>query len=147
VDGYADYAVIPVYNVIFGTVHTAIDAMAPFASLERLREVALPIRLSLLGVAGAKVEDVREALSHPVALAQCSRFLAEHPYITPVEAYDTAGAARMVAVRRDCTAAAIAGPWAAKHYRLEVIAEGLEDRADNATTFVLVRRRQHSLKE
>ena len=141
VDGYADFAVIPVHNIIYGTVHTALDAMAPFASLERLRELVLPIRLSLLGLPGATVDGVREVLSHPVALAQCGRFLAEHGSITPVDAYDTAGAARMVAVRRDPAVAAIAAPWAAKHYRLAVIAEGLEDRADNATTFVLVRRR------
>ncbi len=141
VDGLADFAVMPVHNVIYGIVHTALDAMAPFASLERLGEIVLPIRLSLLGLPGATVDGVREVLSHPVALGQCGRFLAEHASIIPVEAYDTAGAARMVAVRRDPSVAAIAAPWAAKHYRLAVIADGLEDRADNATTFVLVRRR------
>ena len=34
-----------------------------------------------------------------------------------------------------------AAPWAAAHYGLTVLAEGLEDRPDNATTFVLLRRR------
>ena len=99
------------------------------------------MRLALLGVNGATIDGVREALSHEMALKQCRRFLAKHPLITPVEAHDTAGAARMVAIRRDPTVAAIAAPWAAKHYGLTILAEGLEDRPDNATTFVLLGRR------
>ena len=77
-----------------------------------------------------------------MALKQVTRFLAAHPHIKAVEAYDTAGAARMVAIRRDPTAAAIAARWAAAHYGLVILEEGLEDRPDNATTFVLVRRRR-----
>jgi prephenate dehydratase len=80
-------------------------------------------------------------LSHPVALRQCTRFLVAHPEMTLVEAHDTAGAARMVAIRRDPTVAAIAAPWAAGHYALAVLAEGIEDHPENATRFVLVRRR------
>ena len=140
VNGHADYAVIPVMNLIAGPVHAALDAMAPFASLERVGELALPVRLALLGLSGAAVPELREVLSHPVALRQCTRFLAEHPHIVAVEAHDTAGAARMVAIRRDPSVAAIAAPWAAVRYGLVVLAEGLEDRPDNTTTFVLVRR-------
>ncbi|MEP6729292.1 MAG: prephenate dehydratase domain-containing protein [bacterium] len=140
VNGNADYAVIPIENLIAGPVHAALSAMAPFTSLERVRELALPVRLALLGLPGAMVDDVREVLSHPIALKQCTRFLAEHPAIRAVEAPDTAGAARMVAIRRDTSTAAIAAPWAARHYGLTILAEGLEDRPDNATTFVLLRR-------
>ncbi len=140
VDGHADYAVLPIENLIAGPVHGALDAMAPFASLERMGELALPIRLALLGLAGTNAGEVREVLSHPIALRQCTRFLAEHPHIVAVEAHDTAGAARMVAIRREPTLAAIAAPWAAKHYGLAILAEGLEDRPDNTTTFVLIRR-------
>ena len=140
VDGHADYAVLPIENLIAGPVYGALDAMAPFASLERMGELALPIRLALLGLAGTNAGEVREVLSHPIALRQCTRFLAEHPHIVAVEANDTAGAARMVAIRREPTLAAIAAPWAAKHYGLAILAEGLEDRPDNTTTFVLIRR-------
>ena len=140
VNGHADYAVIPVMNLIAGPVHAAIDALAQFASLETVRELDLPIHLALLGLPGAVIENLREVLSHSIALQQCMRFLADHPHIVAVEAHDTAGAARMVAIRREPTVAAIAAPWAAQHYGLAILAEGLEDRPDNATTFVLVRR-------
>lgn len=141
VNGHADFGVIPVSNLIAGPVHAALDAMTPFASIERVREVALPIHLALLGIPGAAAAGVREVLSHPVALRQCTRYLAAHPEMRAVEAPDTAGAARMVAIRREPQVAAIAAHWAAKHYGLVVLAEHLEDRPDNATTFVLIRRK------
>ena len=141
VNGHADFAVIPIHNLIAGPVHAALDAMAPFASLERVRELVLPIHLALLGIPGASAEGVREVLSHPIALKQCTQYLASRREIRAVEAPDTAGAARMVALRRDPAVAAIAAGWAATHYGLAVLAEHLEDRADNATTFALIRRR------
>jgi prephenate dehydratase len=144
VNGHADYGAIPVMNLIAGPVHEALDALAQFASLETVRELELPIHLALLGLPGTVVEDVREVLSHSIALQQCARFLAEHPLMQPVDALDTARAARMVGIRRDLTVAAIAAPWAAKHYGLVVLAEGLEDRSDNVTRFLLVRRKVSS---
>ncbi len=140
VNGQADFAVVPIENLIAGPVHAAMDALAQFPSLVRVRELALPVRLALMGLPDAKIDQVREVLSHPVALRQVTKFLAEHPAIRTVEAHDTAGAARMVAIRRERSVAAIAAPWAAKHYGLTILAEGLEDRPDNATRFVLVRR-------
>jgi prephenate dehydratase len=141
VNGHADWGVLPVENLIAGPVHGALDALARFASLERVGEHTLPIHLALLGLPGATVKDVRQVLSHAVALKQCGEWLWAHRLITAVEAHDTAGAARMVALRRDPTVAAIAATWAAEVYGLVVLAEGLEDRPDNATRFVLVRRR------
>ena len=142
VNGHADYGVLPLENLIAGPVHEALDALARFASLERVRELTLPVHLALLGLPGATVKGIRQVLSHPVALKQCTGWLWAHRLVTVVEAHDTAGAARMVGIRRDPTVAAIAATWAAAHYGLVVLAEGLEDRPDNATRFALVRRRR-----
>lgn len=144
VDGAADLGVLPVENLIAGPVVGALDAMAPFPSIERVREHALPVRLALLGLPDSSTDQVREVLSHPVALRQCTRFLAAHPDIRATEAHDTAGAARLVALRGDRSVAAIAAPWAGKRYGLSVLAQELEDRPDNATRFVLIRRRSRA---
>ena len=141
VNGHADYGVLPVENLIAGPVHEALDALGRFDSLEHVRELTLPIHLALLGLTGDTVQGIRQVLSHGVALAQCTNWLWAHRLVTVVEAHDTAGAARMVSIRRDPTVGAIAATWAAAHYGLVVLAEGLEDRPDNATRFVLVRRR------
>jgi prephenate dehydratase len=136
-----DYGVLPVENLIAGPVHGALDALDTPA-IERLAEHLLPVRLALLGLADSSAAQIREVLSHPVALRQCGSWLASHPGVRVVEAPDTAGAARMVAIRRDRHAAAIAAPWAAQTYGLAILEEGLEDRPDNATRFVLFRRRR-----
>ena len=141
VDGHADFAVLPVENAIAGPVHAATDAMRPFASLETVREMKLPVHLALLGIPGATVADIREVLSHDVALRQCTRFLGEHAEIRAVVAHDTGGAARLVGIRRDHSVAAIAAPWAAALYGLVVLAEDVQDVRDNWTRFILVRRK------
>jgi prephenate dehydratase len=137
-----DYAVLPVHNVIAGPVEAALDALAATTQLEQVAEHLLAVRLALLGLPDSSASQIREVLSHPVALKQCGLWLAAHPQVRAVEAYDTAGAARMIALRRDRHAAAIAAPWAASYYGLTILAEGLEDRADNATRFVLLRRKR-----
>ncbi len=140
-NGHADFGVLPLENLIAGPVLEAQEALARYASLERVREHTLPVRLALLALPGATVRGIREILSHPMALRQCTEWLWAHRLATVVEAPDTAGAARMVAIRRDSGVAAIAASWAAAQYGLVVLVEGLEDRPDNATRFVLVRRR------
>jgi prephenate dehydratase len=144
VEGMADFAVIPVENLIAGPVQAALDALAAAPELEQVGEHQLPVRHALLGLEGATLSDIRQALSHQMALKQCGRFFAEHPQIEAVEAHDTAGAARLVGIRRDKTVAAIAGAWAAERYGLVVIMDGLQDHAENFTRFVLVRRKPMS---
>ena len=140
VEGGADYGVLPVENLIAGPVYEALDALDGTTKLERIGEHSMPVRLALLGLADSSSSKIREVLSHPIALKQIGRWLAAHPQIRTVEAPDTAGAARMIAIRRDRHAAAVAAPWAASHYGLTILEEGLEDRTDNATRFVLVQR-------
>jgi prephenate dehydratase len=136
-----DFGVLPVHNLIAGPVDGALDAIASTTQLEQVGEHLLVVQLALLGLRDSSAGQIREVLSHPMALKQCGRWLAAHPLVRAVEAYDTAGAARMIALRRDRHAAAIAAPWAAAHYGLAVLEEGLEDRSDNVTRFVLLRRR------
>ena len=143
-NGHADFGVLPLENLIAGPVHESLDAIERYASIERVRELTLPVHLALLGLPGATVQRIRQVLSHPVALKQCTEWLWSHRLVTVVEAPDTAGAARMVSIRRDPSVGAIASTWAAAHYGLVILAEALEDRADNATRFVLVRRRASS---
>ena len=78
--------------------------------------------------------------SHPVALAQCGRWLRGRPTLMVRAAYDTAGAARDVAGNADLTIAAIAGRPAAARYGLHVLAADIEDRSDNQTRFLAIAR-------
>ncbi len=79
-----------------------------------------------------------------MALAQCERFFGQHPSIKRLPAEDTAGSVREMLVRGDKTHAAIAGKYAADRYRGEIIAERIQDNAENFTRFVLLQPAKHA---
>lgn len=135
----ADWALLPVENSIAGSVVGGYDVLASF-DLAVHAEVVIPIHHCLLGLPGARPAELASVLSHPVALAQCTRFLRAHPHMEARVVYDTAGAALEVRSGRDPTKAAIAGRRAASRYGLEILAADIEDRPDNQTRFFLVAR-------
>jgi prephenate dehydratase len=76
--------------------------------------------------------------SHPVALAQCSRFFQTHPRLKSVVADDTAGSVAEVMRRGDPKRAAIAGQSAANLYGASIICKNIQDNSENYTRFVLL---------
>lgn len=136
--GRADCGMVPVENSLAGTVRESWDLLVA-NDLPIIGEVLLPVRHCLLAPRGTRLEDVRVARSHPQALAQSAPFLGAHG-ITPLPAYDTAGAARELAGRHEPGAAAIASARAAAIYDLAILAEGIQARDDNTTRFYVIAR-------
>src|SRR5205814_9335158 len=98
-----------------------------------------PIHSNLMAPRGATLKTVKSDESHSHALGQCRRFIREHGY-KPVIAADTAGAARHISETCDVSRAALAPELAAEIYGLDVLAENVEDEADNTTRFVTLSR-------
>ena len=144
VAGTVDFGLLPIENSLAGSVVGSYDVLAR-GGLEVLGEVVTPIHHCLLALPGTALEKITHVLSHPVALAQCQRFLQTHPSMEAVVFYDTAGAAREVALAADPRRAAIAGRGAATRYGLEVLAGDIEDRTDNQTRFLVVARPESQL--
>ena len=138
--GEATVGVLPIENNLAGTVMASVDALLAADDLHIVCEAVVPIRQYLLGVPGASLDDLRSAESHPVALAQCRTFLERHPAIEGKPVYDTAGAARDVALANDPRRGAVAGASAAALYGLSILLENIEDRPDNRTRFIGVSR-------
>ena len=137
--GAADFGMLPVHNSIAGDVQASLEAIA-VSGLRVVLASEMPIRLCLLSIPGATLETLRSVESHPVALRQCARFLAEHPHLLARIADDTAGAARLVSASGDKTRAAVASARAASVYGLHTLRDGIEDHPGNVTRFVLVSR-------
>lgn len=135
--GAARFGMIPVENSLAGTVAPAYDALAG-RTTTIVGEVVRPIRHYLMGVPGSDVVGLHRILSHPVALAQCERFLSRLDRVQALAVYDTAGAAMEVARDGDPTAAAVAPRGAAGRYGLEILAPDIQDRDDNQTRFYLI---------
>ena len=138
--GAAVCAVIPIENTLAGSVLRNYELLGD-AGLEIAGEVLLRIRHSLIAPPGTRLDRVRRVLSHAVALAQCQRFLAAHPDIEAVATYDTAGGVKIVMDSGRDDEAAIAGAPAAELYGAAILAENIEDHAENYTRFLLVTKR------
>jgi prephenate dehydratase len=135
----ADGAVIPIENSLAGPVLEHFDLLLAH-DVKVVRETLLRIRHNLIAIAGASLGEIDRVFSHAVALAQCRRFLAEHPRMMAVAFYDTAGSVKQLVGLRDKRAAAIASEAAAAYYGAEILAGGIEDDPENYTRFFLVRR-------
>src|SRR5437773_177966 len=139
VERRADLGLLPIENSLVGSIATNFDLIAE-SGLAIVGEVVSSVHHCLLGVPGVERAALRRVLSHPVALAQCERFLRELSGVEIVAFYDTAGAAAEVARRRDASLGAVAGVLAARRYGLDVLAAGIEDEPHNQTRFLLVAR-------
>jgi prephenate dehydratase len=135
--GDADYVLAPVENSLAGAVQWSLDLLAE-SDLLISAEVILPIAHNLIGVPGARIEQIRSVQSHPVALAQCERFFQANPGIKKIAAEDTAGSVREIVSAGDPARAAIAGRRAAEIYGGEILLEHLEDNSANFTRFFLL---------
>ncbi len=134
-----DTGVVAVGNSIYGPIQETADLLKEY-NFPVIGEVSLPISQHLIGLTGSSLNTVTRIYSHPIALAQCGRYLREHlPSAELVPYKDTAAAAALVKVQNDPAIAAIAGEVAANYYHLQFIAKNIQDDPDNFTSFVVIR--------
>lgn len=134
-DGRAAQAIIPIENSQHGRV-ADIHFLLPESGLHIVGEHFMAIHHALMALADG---PFTAAYSHPQALGQSRVFLRERA-IVPLAYADTAGAAAYVAELGDPAACAIAPATAAQLYGLKIVAENVEDAADNMTRFVMLAR-------
>jgi len=136
--GIADFGVVPIENSSEGTVNHTLD-MFLSSPLKICGEVELRINHHLMGRMSA-IADVRRVCAHVQALAQCRGWLDEHlPEVERVPVSSNAEGARRA--RDERGTAAIASSAAAEIYGLSMLANDIEDRADNTTRFLIVGRK------
>lgn len=138
--GEADYGVLPVENSSTGSVAETMDLLAKYG-FYITGEIELPISHNLLGVKGAKIEDVKQVFSHQQGFLQCSDFLEKYPHWLQVTLMNTAESAKRVADSNEMSLASISSKRAAEIYGLDVLAEGINGRKMNSTRFVVISKR------
>ncbi len=137
--GVADAAAAPIENSLAGSVHKNYDLLMEH-DLTIIGEANVRIVHHLIAARGVAFTDIRRVHSHPVALAQCERFLRANRQIEVAPAYDTAGSVKMIVESNSGEDAAIAGATAAAVYGAVIIAESIEDNPQNFTRFLLLAR-------
>ncbi|GAB4263136.1 MAG: hypothetical protein Kow0027_30510 [Saprospiraceae bacterium] len=142
--GEADCALMAIENSLAGSIAHNYTLLLE-SELIATGEVYLPIHQHLMVWPGVRLEEIEEVHSHPMALAQCGRFLRQHPHLRLVETEDTALSARRIAEGKLKKVAAIGPEIAARHYGLEIIREHVEDNAENFTRFLVLHRKAEVL--
>jgi prephenate dehydratase len=136
-NGTARYGVIPVENTLAGSVIRSYDLLYEY-ELTIIGEIVCRIDHALIGLPAAQLENIRRAMSHPVALAQCEEFFRTHPWIEPVPVYDTAGAVEIILKNGDPGWSAIASRRAADLLEAKVLKDAIQDHQENYTRFLLI---------
>ena len=138
--GEVDTGVVPIENLIEGSVNATLDELAfGDGGLYVRGEVVVPVSLHLLARPGVEFAQLTKVRSQPHALAQARGWLTEHlPEVTQDAATSTAEAARQVAETADAPEAAIGTLLAAERFGLAVLASDIHRHTDNATRFFVL---------
>lgn len=137
-------ALVPIENSVEGSVATTLDELGHGDSLEIIDEIAIPVEFALLANPGVSISDITRIATHPHAHAQCVDWLHENiPGVHVLPAMSTAAAAEELSTGANYDAA-ICSVAAAKHYGLEILAQGIGDSDSAWTRFVLVSKPGHA---
>lgn len=136
VDGSSAAGVLPIENLLNGTVRETYDLLLEH-DLRVVGEVVVPVRLCLAALPGQSLDDVRRVYSHIQALGQAEAFLRSRPWTT-LTTYNTAGAGKLIRDGQELGAAAVLSPRAAALFDLEVLADDIQGAVDNRTRFLVV---------
>ncbi len=136
--GRVELAVLPIENSLHGSVAEHYDLLLHH-DVAIVGELLLRIRHNVIAAPGVRLEDLRQVLSHPVALSQCRHWLRAHPHIAAVPFYDTAGSVKHLMAEGLHDTAGIAPLLAAEEYGAEALLEGIEDHAENYTRFYVLK--------
>lgn len=134
--GEATLAMLPTENSLSGRVPD-MHTLLPDSGLSIIGEHFQRIEHCLLGVRGARIEDIRKIHSHAVALGQIRALIRDLGAAAVVEA-DTAGSAHLVANWGNPQSAAVASSLAAEIYGLDILRANVEDAAHNTTRFYVM---------
>ncbi len=134
--GTARAGVVPIENVVAGTVRETLDLLLGHDA-RIVGEVVVPVRLCLAALPGQRLEDIERVSSHVQALDQAEAFLRSRPW-TLISTYNTAGAGRAIVDGAERGSAAVLSPRAAELFGLDILASGIESDPRNRTRFWVV---------
>lgn len=140
-EGKVAYAIVPLENALEGSVPMTIDYLFHGSELFINAEISTPIEQHLMVNKIRKDESGKLASihSHPVALAQCHKYLQYHYRRTPLmQTTSTAAAAKYVSDNPELNIAAIGNRLSAEKYGLHIAEENIHDFHFNHTRFVVL---------
>ena len=132
----ADVALVPIENSRAGRVADT-QRLIPESNLKIIGEYFLEINHCLLAIPGASLTDIKNIHSHEQAIAQCRGNIINIQKKMIITT-DTAGAAKMVAEKKNKEDAAVASSLAADIYKLDILVKNFQDIQNNVTRFLIM---------
>lgn len=132
-----EVGILPIENTTAGSINDTYDLLNE-KELYIIGEEVLKIQHCLMAPEDVQLSHIRRILSHPQAIAQCSKFLTSLPRCHVESYFDTAMAARKVRDDADLSQAAVASAFAAEIYGLKILKRNLANQEENYTRFVVV---------
>lgn len=143
--GEISFGVLPIENSYTGEVSMVLDELFN-SSVFIIKMYNLPIIQNLVGIKGARLEQIKQVYSHEQALMQCSNFLKEIN-AEMISFANTALASKYVKDLNDPTKAAIASSLTAELYDLSILKEEINNNKLNTTRFAVLSKNIIDIKE
>ena len=141
--GVASVGVLPIENVLEGSVSTTLDLLIHETDLRILGEMIIPIRQYLAAREGIRLPEITVLYGHPQSLGQCRRFVERClPGVATVASLSNS-AALIEALADTRPAAAICTFRAAELHDARILAHDIQDYAGNVTRFIALGRGDH----
>lgn len=131
-----DYGVLPIENSSTGAISAVYDLLNQYNCFIIGETYVHPIQ-NLLGIKGAKIEELLEVYSHPQGFEQSKDFLKNYNWKL-IPYYNTAMSAKYIAEQKNKSIGAIASKKAALLYNLDILSENINNNKSNTTRFVII---------
>ncbi|OQX00830.1 hypothetical protein BWK69_00655 [Candidatus Parcubacteria bacterium A4] len=137
--GDVDKIVLPVENSVDGGIKAVLDILQEMPVKFNIQnEVILPIGQWLLGIKGAKMNNIKTIYSKQEAFDQCQKFISKYGRIELRPANSTGEAVQIISQLNSCNQAAIGPEWLTEFYSEISVMERVDDSKSNATRFIVL---------
>ncbi|XME00464.1 MAG: prephenate dehydratase [Candidatus Karelsulcia muelleri] len=137
----ADIGVIAIENSLVGVIIENYNLMKNF-KLKIIGEIYLPINHNLMILKQNDIKNIKQIISHPMALLQCKKYLSKYKNLKITEYADTAEAAFFIYKKKKKNIAAIASKEAARVYNLKIIDKNIQTVKKNYTRFFVIQKKK-----
>ena len=140
-----DYAILPIENSIEGIVRPTIDSLL---NVDLKIQAQFEVEINHCLFSKAKKEDIKNIISHPQALAQCSKYILDNfdENINLIATTSTSAGANEL-LNKDNSYGAICACDIGEKLGLNLIDKNIGDNKENKTRFVLVSNKNINLGE
>ena len=139
--GQTEYAIVPLENLVEGTISEPLDFLVQSDSVKIVSELIEAIQLDVIGLKGTPLEEVTEVISHANPVGQSRHFVRlRMPHSKEILAPSTVAAIEMVAERNDQHVVAIGNSSVNERYGVVTLAKNVGDVKHNQTRFVLLQK-------